>query len=166
MEVQKKQDKEIIEKYKADIMSGRTFALHAASARSEIGYRPPMNRAQWSKCMEVIARMAAQSDSLAAVARTIIGRVNLYGTPGQAAASLYTAAGEALREGYRDVINMASPEPGRYSDNEREYTFLERVSLMLWIEMACRPLGSNFSGIGWCLSAIADDANIRRPTER
>lgn len=151
--------------YKQDLLSGRVFALHAASARSSYGYRPPIGRTQWATCMERLARMAAQSDRLAQVANMILGRVNLYGTAPQAEAAVYERAGEALAKGFDDVIGRAGPEAGRHSDHQHEFSLADRVAVAYWLEYATRPFSSCVPGVGWCLSNIAQEINYYAPRE-
>jgi hypothetical protein len=63
-------DVAVIERVRADLLSGRTLALHATSARSVSGYHPPMTRVQWAHMMGTLAKMAATSDALAQIARS------------------------------------------------------------------------------------------------
>lgn len=153
-------DQAIIEKYREDVLSGRTFTLHAMSARSIRGYQPPISRRDWAFAIETLAKMAASSDRLAQVAANIIGRVNLYGDKGQAMAAIYERAEEALSKGYTDVIGRAGPETGRPSSYEHEFTLYDRVALMYWLELACRPLASKAPGVGWCLAALAEEVHF------
>lgn len=157
-------DDDIVAQYQADLLSGAVFYRAAHGYASEIGYRPPINRRAWSDCMSEVAAMGKVSDPLAQVAVAIIGRVNLYGTPGQACSAVYQYAGEALARGYDDVLRRASPEPGRYSDSQRDFTLSERVAIAHWLIDACRPfagaVGTTIS-VGWCLDRIAKDTGYR-----
>lgn len=147
------------------LMSGRSFANAAMSARSCLGYMPPISRDQWSHAMNVVAQMANESDPLAQVASRIMGKLNLYATRAQAEAALYEAAGDALRAGYTDTIRLASPEPGRRRDAQRDYTLRERAAIDCWLEMACRPFSSGVSGRGWAMEVLLDALRVRPPHE-
>lgn len=153
-----------LEKYRADVMSGRTLVLHAQSHRSRYGYMPPIGRQAWATCMGRLAQMASESNELAQVANAIIGRVNLYGDAAQAATSVYEHAYEAMNKPYDDVMRRASPEPGRYSDNQHEWTLLQRIAVMYWLEYACRPFARSAAGVGWALASLAEEINYSAPS--
>lgn len=158
-----------IDRYRADLMNGAVFARADRGHGSEIGYRPPCNRQQWSEAMKAMAEMARVSDPLAQVAAAVIGRVNLYGTAGQACSAMYRYAGEALARGYTDVIRRAGPEPGRPSDSKREFTLAERVAVAYWLLDACSPYAGALGTLvrpGWCLVAIAEEIGYRHPERR
>lgn len=152
---------QVIEGYRADLLSGATLARHAASHRSRRGYKPPMTRRSWAHAMGTIAEMAATSDRLAQVASYIIGKVNLYGDDAQACASIYDAAFQAMKGEYDDVIGRAAPDAGRHSAHQHEWTLYDRVSVHYWLELACRPMAACAPGVGWCLAAIAEEVHFR-----
>ncbi len=155
----------VVDRYRDDLLSGRTLALHAASARSALGYRPPIRHEDWATAMERIARMARSSERLAAIARSIFGKVNLYGTDGQAQAAVYEAALHATSKPYLDVVGLAGPEPGRRSDRTHEWTLRDRVALAYWLEYATRPFASTTPGVGWTLSIVAETIGYVPPAE-
>lgn len=145
-----------VDKYIEDIMSGRVFALHAASARSIYGYQPPINHRDYGYAIQVLASYAGTSDRAAKLVSVIIPKMNLYGTDGQVLAAMYDAAGAELRKGYLDVIGLAGPEPGRRSDRQSEYSLHTRVELLKTLEQAGRPFRKSVPGIGWCLAAVCE----------
>lgn len=153
-----------LEQYAQDLMSGRVFRLHAASARSARGYRPPMHRDDWSHAMATIARMAHQSDALAQVASKILGRVNLYGTRALADAQIWERAAEALEDGFDDVIGRAGPEAGRFKDHQHPYTLHQRLSVLAWVTEATAKLQDSVPGLGWCASALIRAHQVRTHT--
>jgi hypothetical protein len=150
-------DEKAITRVRDDLMSGAYFSRHASSHRSAIGYRPVLNHRDWAHAMKTIAEMAAESDSLAQVAHTIMGRVNLYGTRPEACAQIFEAAAEALRNGFDDVVGRSGPEAGRYSDHQRTFTLRERVLVAYWLEAATAPMQDCVPGVGWCVDAIKDE---------
>lgn len=161
-------DAKVIARVRDDLMSGAYFSRHAASHRSAIGYRPPLNRNDWAHAMKTLAEMATECDSLAQVAHTIMGRVNLYGTRPEACAQIFERAAEALREGFDDVIGRAAPGAGRFSDHQRDFNLRERVLLAYWLEAATAPMQDCVPGVGWCVAAIKDELGnfYRLPTIR
>lgn len=152
---------EMIDGYKADLLSGKAFSMHAMSHRSRYGYKPPTTG--WPHAMAALAGMAAVSDPLAQVASAIIGRVNLYGDDAQLCAAVYEHAATAIRTGYTDYVGLAGPEPGRRSDRQRAYTLHEVVAVAYWLAYAVRGRTASTYGPGWCLAAIAEEVGFRPP---
>jgi hypothetical protein len=113
--------------------------------------------------MGVLAEMAGQSDAHAQFAHGIIGQVNLYGTAGSCAASVYDAATRAIMHGYRDTIGQASPEPNRESDAHRAYTLGEIVEFAYWLAAATAKWSNGLPNVGWVLAAIAEEFHTRIP---
>jgi len=150
----------IIDGHARDLASGKVFRNHAAGMGSRIGYLPPLNRTQWAECIHVLTQMARMGDQYAQVAVAIVGSVNLYGDESQAGHKVWAKAEEALAAGYDDVINRASPEPGRWSDNQRDYTLRERVVIECWLSKATAPFQRGGGGIGWCTAALVRDLGI------
>lgn len=154
----------VLDKYREDLLSGRTLVLCANSHRSRYGYMPPMNRTGWAQIMGVLAEMAARSDRLAQVATSIVGRVNLYGTNADACAKVYEQAFHAMKDKYDDVIGRAGPEAGRYSDHQHAWTLYDRVAVHYWLELATRGLRGDAGGVGWCLALVAKEVGFH-PTQ-
>lgn len=151
------QEQEQLEEQAADLVSGKNFYRHAASARSRYGYEPPLSRRQWAECMAALANMAAQSDALAQVASGI--RVNLYGTASQAQAAVWEGAAKAVAAGYDDVIGRSGPEGGRYK--VRPYTLHQAISMAYYLEEAAAPFASHVPGVGWVTAALARREGVR-----
>ena len=151
---------DIVTGYAEDIRTGRAFALAAASHRSRRGYQPVLDRRSWSDVNLSLAKMARDSDALAAVAAKIIGTVNLYGTRPDACARVFDAAREALAEDYVDVVGLSGPEPGRRSDRTRAYTLRERIAVMAWCYVATGPISGGGIGFGWALEELIDGHGI------
>lgn len=145
----------IVNKYRDDLLSGRTLALHAQSHRSRYGYKPPIGRRDWAHAVRTLADMAASSDRMAQVAVGIIGHLNLYGDDAQLCAAMYEHAAQVMRVPFDDVIGRAGPEPGRYSDHQHAWTLYDRVAVHYWLELACRPCAACAPGVGWCLQIVA-----------
>lgn len=156
-----------LDEYRERLLTGKAFALAEMSHRTRYGYQPPVNHRDWSRCMKLVADFASMGEQYAQIARSIFGRVNLYGTPSQCSASVYSAAGEALRAGYTDYVGLAGPEPGRRSDRQRDFTLRERVVLMFWLTDMVQPWSGTAPGYGWCLTALADELGYtHRPPSR
>lgn len=148
-------DVAVIERVRENLLDGTFFRNAAASGRSALGYRPVLNRADWSHAMTTLGKMAAQSDAMAQIASQIMGKVNLYGTRPSASAQIYEAAAIALANEYDDIVGRSGPEAGRYSDHHREFSLRERVSLAYWLAEATAPMQDCVPGVGWCVTAIA-----------
>lgn len=153
-------EERIIAGYSENLLSGKTLLNHAASHRSRRGYKPPMNRRNWSHAMGTIAKMAASSDRLAQVAAAIMGKVNLYGDDAQACAAMYEGAFHAMNKQYDDVIGRAGPEAGRHSSHQHDWTLYDRVAVHYWLELATRGMTGSAAGVGWCLAAVAKEVNF------
>jgi len=150
---------EQIERYEADLVSGRVFARHAASARSVFGYQPAATARQYGTAMQVLGHMAAEGDHMAQVASKILGRVNLYATPAQAVAAIYEAASQAMAAGFDDVIGRSGPEAGRHGDHQHETTLYFAASVAVWLSKVARCYGHHNS-IGWVLADIIERHNV------
>lgn len=150
-----------IERYRADLVSGRVFALAEISHRSRSGYEPPTTRQAWSQAVVTLGKMAAVSDPLAQIAQVIIGRLNLYGTNSHLVASAYMGASKAIDEGYTDVIRRSGPEPGRRSDHHRPYSLAECAQAAAWLAYAFETstLGS-LKGLGWALAQVLREEGV------
>jgi hypothetical protein len=140
-----------------DLLSGRYFRLHAASARSRYGYEPPLGRRPWADALVHLGALARESDALAQVAAHVAGRVNLYGTASQAVAAIYDAVADALAAGFDDVILRSGPEPVRFSDAQRPYTLEECLRLAQACEVICRPWSGTAPGLGWAVTRLMEE---------
>lgn len=154
-------DDVVLDRMAADLCSGTYFQRHATASRSARGYRPPLTRSAWSHAMTTIARMASQSDAFAQIAAGILGRVNLYGTRPEAAAQVYEAAAAVLADGFDDVIGRSGPEPGRFSDHQRDFTLAERISLAYWLAEATAPMVDCVPSVGWVVTGLAARHRVR-----
>lgn len=152
-----------LDRYREDLLSGRTLALHANGNRSRYGYKPPLGRDQWAHAMRTLADMAASSDRMAQVAAHI--RINLYGDRAQACTAIYEGAFNAMKDKYDDVIGRAGPEAGRFSDHQHAWTLYDRVAVHYWLELACRPMADSAPGVGWCLALVAKEVGFRPTRE-
>lgn len=148
-----------ITRVREELLSGRTFHLHAMSARSRFGYEPPIGRRDWAHAMREVAAMANESGALAQVAANI--RVNLYGTASQAQAAVWDGIAEAVGRGYDDVIGRSGPEGGRFAP--RDFTLAERLQLVAWGEAIAAPFAGHVPGVGWAVQAIAEREGVRLP---
>jgi hypothetical protein len=151
-----------LDEYEADLMSGAVFARHAFSARSHLGYEPPMTSRDWAHVIVTLGQMAGSGDALARLTRSILanGTPNLYGTRSQAMARVKSAAAAALREGFDDVIGRTGPEPKRYSEAQSDYSLRTRLELLCWLTVACAPLGYSVPGIGWCAQLLCEREGV------
>lgn len=154
-------DRVVLDKYREDVLSGKSLVMHGNSHRGRGGYKPPLGRDQWAHAVRTLADMAASSDRLAQVANGIVGRINLYGDRAQLCAAVYEAAFQVMNKPYDDVIRRAGPEPGRYSDNQHAWTLYDRVAVHYWLELACRPCADSAPGVGWALQALAEETGYR-----
>lgn len=153
---QAERDAEILAKVTDQLMTGKTFALKAASCRSITGYQPPSQVRSYGDALAVLAKGTRISDRMARLVHVIVGGLPFASTPGDTVAAMYDAAGRALAAGFFDHVGAASPEPGRRSDHEHTYTLRDRLllSVLLANASACYlPTGSRH---GWAMQAIID----------
>ena len=157
-------DDAIVKRYTEDLMSGRVFTNHARSIGSTIGYEPPTNRAALSHFFETVGKMTGESDPLMRLGQRILAAGYAQAlTPSQNGEKAYQAAVVALGHGYFDTMKAASPEPGRDSDNRRDYTLAERLQLLAWMSLATmkfRP--GDTGGLGWVADKLATELNVRK----
>ncbi len=121
---------EIVERYRADLAAGVIFDRHAASAASYIGYRPVTSRNDFAAMITRLGRFAGLSDEAAQLAVAVLRTVQLYGCKEDMIARAYTAAAEAVREGYTDVVALAGPQPPKRSHAERPYSLATLLNLL------------------------------------
>lgn len=135
--------------------------------RSHAGRRvggPPVARESWAHAVQTMAAMAYRSDALAQVARHVLsGGLPLYQTGGELCAAIWRGAFEALGQPYHDVILRASPEPGRPSDQKRDWTLRELVLVYAYCQIACAPESATAPGYGWALEEAATAAGVTLP---
>lgn len=159
-------DAEIIDRYERDLLDGAVFARGSLSARSAIGYRPPVTARDWSHAVATIARMGARSDSLAQMSAAILSRLpNLYGTGPEVKARVYEGAAQAVRDGFDDVHRRSGPEPCRHSDAQRRYSLRELLMVEFYIAEACAPAAicASVPGWGWVTAALAEREGVTPP---
>ena len=150
-----------LERVRKELASGETFSLVAASHRSRYGYQPPTSRWQLSHFLTVIGHMSAESDAMLMLASHVLSQgFSLALTPGQNCARAYDAAFMVLSEGFFDSVRAGSPDPGRRSDLQREFTIGERVRLLAWLSEACARMDTCASGVGWCVEIIAKELGV------
>lgn len=155
----------VVERVREGMMVGGGYG-YGRTQSSHIGYRPPLNRADWAHCMKTLGEMAAVSDPLAQIAAGIVGKVNLYTTRPEAAAQVFAAANAVIADGYTDVIRLASPEPGRYKDAQRPYSLAERILVDMWLQLVTAKFSESVPGIGWCLDILAGTKRLGDQRER
>lgn len=155
-------DAQIVAEYKEKLLSGQTLLNHATSHRSRYGYEPPIGRRDVAHALNTLAEMMASSARLAPIASAIAGKLNLYGTPSQLCAAVYSTAWEYMaNHKYVDVIGRSGPEAGRYSDYESDWTLHDRVAVHYWLELACRPCAATTPGVGWVLQLVAQEVGFQ-----
>lgn len=148
---------EIVEEYRAEMLSGVVFHRHMVSHNSVYGYKPCLNRDAYVHAMGALVQLASKGDPFAQVANTCMHRVNLYGTRSEEAAHIYEAAAKCIREGYDDVIRRSGPDAGRPSESHRPFTLPEVIVIALWLSEATRKMDSSVTQVGWCLRALMDE---------
>lgn len=153
-------DQIVIDRYEQNLLSGLAFDNCARSAGSIIGYQPPCGHRDYAKALKVLAAGAALSDRQATVISAVLQSLPLHQTRGETVQKMYATASEALRRGYFDTINHASPEPGRYSDNQHEYTLVDRITLMHTLNHAAACVLPTGSVTGWCLAALTERDHV------
>lgn len=158
-------EREIMDEVSENLLNGRSFDMCARSERSAIGYRPPCPRKYWAIAIETIGRMANESDVLAQLASKLLTSIPLYQTNNELRAHIMESAGKAIRDGYLDVIRLASPEPGRRSDAQRAFTLYECLTLDVWLNLAV-PCPDTAPGIGWVVSKLIEENRVRMPIKK
>lgn len=139
-------DRATIERFRADLLNGAVFTRHAVARRSYVGYRPPTSRRDASTLLVGLGRFAADSDQAAQLVSAIVRTLHIYGCREEMLAKAHDTAATAIREGYTDVIGLASPEPPRRRDAQGRYslgTLLDLLAVLNggqvgWVEAALR----------------------------
>jgi len=147
----------IVARYEADLRSGRVFEMAAISHRSVRGYRPVTHSQEWRNLITAMASFTI-SDEHAQLAHAVLRDVPLYTSYHEMLAKAYDNAASAVEKGYTDVVRLASPEPGRRSDNERPYHLGVLVQLAYALRHADVRDPNNG---GWCLEALRSREDVR-----
>jgi hypothetical protein len=151
-------ENDVIDRFKAELLDGTVFTRHAHAANANRwtrNYRPMLSRRAWAHYVQTLGRMADRSEWAAALAREIVGVVNLYGTNDDALHQVHAAVAKVMAEPWVDVLAMSGPEAGRRSSHVHEYTLGQRIIVCAWIAEATAQFECSVPGIGWCLDAIA-----------
>lgn len=159
-------DERMISETAAALENGTYFARHARSERSADSMgrgRPPVNREQWSRCIQRLGAMAAVSDPLAQMARELIQAPGLYFTAPQVVASIHEAAHEQILRGYDDVLLRTGPEAPRPSACHRRYSLHECIQIAYWICAATDTMVDSVPTVGWCVEALAQRHRVSPP---
>lgn len=146
-------------RYREDLESGRTFALHYQSHRSR-RTGCVLNRTAWAQLVEHMAQMARLGDAYAQIASAVVGKAPLYGDRRDLCANAYDAVCIAWRRGYDDVVGRSGPEGGRYGVK----LFGSRVAVVVsvWLEFALAGSTDSTTGIGWAAREVMDELNIQQ----
>lgn len=153
-------DQATLDRYREELLSGKTLRNHAASHRSRYSYMPPATRQQYGHAVETLGKMAQSTDQMAQIAAGIVRKLSPYGTRADLCAKMYEAAAEVMIGLYDDVIGRSGPEAGRYSDHLHGWTLYDRVAVHYWLELASRGATDSAAGVGWCLETIAGEVEF------
>lgn len=154
----------IISNYMDATLDGDTFTGAARSLRSIRGYKPPPTSREVAALYIAAGKLAAMGDNFVPFATAIARAGGQYQSSGELLASAHEAAARVVREGYTDVIKLASPEPGRRRDAQRPFTMRE----ILTVREALTDAECAFSaingvpGIGWVEAAIRESLGMRK----
>lgn len=144
-----------IDQYRAGMLAN-PFGNKARSLRSIMGYKPPPGHRHVAALYKAAATLAGMGDSFVPFAMAIARAGGQYQSRGELLACAYEGLARVAREGYTDVIRLASPEPGRRKDAQRAYTLRELLTVSGVMALAeCDFEAINgVPGIGWCESAL------------
>lgn len=154
-------DQTVIARVEAELMSGRTFSLCAASFKSIRGYQPPTGHRQYAAAIAVLAEGAKLSDRQATLVSRVIGSLPLHMQAGDMVGRMYEVARKALDEPYFDTIRNASPEPGRHSDNVHDWTLADRLAFKATLAVAASKIVPTGSVLGWAFEALVERDHVR-----
>lgn len=139
-----------------NLMSGRGFSLVAQSARSIIGYQPPLGFHKQAKVLRILAAGASISDRQATLFEQVIRDHPAAAlTPGDAVAKLYDSASYSVKGDFFDLMRASSPEPGRPSDQHSPWTLSDILKFSYILSHAkAAMLPGESPGVGWCEAAL------------
>lgn len=152
---------DIIERVRGDLLSGRSFLMASAGHGSVLGYKPPPSHRDVAALYSAAGRLAARGDVFVPFAMALSRAGGQYQSTPELLKHAYTALAQVVREGYTDVIRLASPEPGRRKDAERPFTLREilTVSGEMREAMSGMHLG-HLTGPGWCEQALNREVGL------
>lgn len=152
-----------VNRTESSLLDGTYFTNHSRSYRSIHGSASMVvqGRDGYAHCLQVLGKMAAQSDAHAQLASAIVRQLPLYQTDKEAAAKVYEVAAKVLSEPFDDVIMRSGPESVRFSQTQKPWSLHTRLSIACWLEAACSKfyLG-RVPGIGWCVRELAERERV------
>jgi hypothetical protein len=163
-ETQTARNAEILERYEANLLSGETLRLKAASIGSVRGDHVIVGRQAFAHALQTLGRMANESDALAQVAGHVTQALvrTQYQTRHEMGARIADAAYMAVKAGFDDVVGRSGPEGGRFQ--VKPFNLHQTVAINLWISEAVRHCNPGASPeIGWALAHFARQENVRLP---
>jgi hypothetical protein len=153
-----------IERYMDATLDGETFTGTARSLRSIQGYKPPPRNEEIGALYRAAGKLAAMGDNYVPFAIAIAHAGGQFQSSGELLASAHEAAARVVREGYTDVIKLASPEPGRRRDAQRPFTMREILTVrevLTDAELSFSAI-NGVPGIGWVEAAIRESLGMRK----
>jgi hypothetical protein len=161
MDTMDAQQLERVAQWEADLLSGRIFRLQAIGARSRIGYQPPSRSDEYAIAIGHLAKGAQLGDRQAKLCARVIRALPLNNTDGDTIGKMYDAAAEAITDEFFDTIGAASPEPGRHSDNAKEFTLRDALVFYNTLNNAKSAFEPVINGGGWCYAALVAREGVR-----
>lgn len=145
-----------------NLLSGKGFRMVAQSARSIIGYQPPLGFDRQVKMLRILAAGAAVDERQATLISQILRQhPSAALTPGDAVAKLYDAAAEVIDGEFFDLMRAASPEPGRPSEHRQDYILADALRLSYVLSHAkAAMLPGDGPGVGWCEAILLDQERV------
>jgi hypothetical protein len=154
-----------MDQYRQKLTDGVVFHYgdESHSSADRMSYHGPLNHRDYAKAVKALGNIAGMSDRMAAAVAHILPKLNLRGTKPQLLASLHRALGDVHREGYFDVVGATGPNASRRSAYEHPTTLRDAVWLELIVSEVEIALGEAVYALGWCLTALVDELEVRPP---
>lgn len=153
-------DLETMDRYAADLLSGRVFMLTCESEMSVRGDWVILRPEHWAHAVTVMGKMAGLGKAYAQVAKHIIHAMPLYQTRHELRATMYRAAAEALGKQFSDVWSRSTPEP---VEGTRPFTLREVITIAAYLNEATAPIQFSVPGLGWVITGLARREGVTLP---
>ena len=148
---------EIVSEYEKDLLEGKVFFRHSASAASVIGYVPPVSWRDFARVTKYLGDLATRSEELAYLVEATVRNMGGLGLDRyQFEASVWRAAESAVRKGWTDISLKASPEPGRPSSWEKRYSLQTLLEFLVVVNEAFEGRRS----IGWVAAILIEENRV------
>lgn len=151
------------ENYTEKVANGTTLHYMAESVRSadQMGYYPMVSAIAYGKVLVALGNAARMGDFYAAAVSKAVSRVSPFFNDYQIMENVARAFEQVVKDGWFDYATMASPEPGRHSDNQHDTTANQAAMLnLIMAEVGFNLNLGTLPGVGWAMQRLINESSL------